>query len=117
MPVTVAVSSPIEILSPTAKPTILPTLMSLAEKTMAEQQKTGYRDSALEQLEEAKASLDRETQILQKAISELIELLPVCVDTGMTYEERVALREEEIEGLKKALCVLQNYNTDAMEEC
>jgi len=91
--------------------------MSLAEKTTAEQQKTNYRDSALEQLEEARSSLDTETEILQKAISELIELLPVCVDTGMSYEERVALREEEIEGLKKALCVLQNYNTEAMDEC
>jgi len=91
--------------------------MSLSEKTTAEEQKTGYRDSALEQLQEARAGLDRETEILQKAISELIELQPVCVDTGMTYEERVALREEEIEGLKKALCVLQNYNTEAMDEC
>ena len=35
-----------------------------------------------------------------------MELKPTCIDTGMSQEERVARREDEIE---KALCVLYAY--------
>lgn len=39
----------------------------------------------------------------------------MCIDTGMSYEERVEKREEEIEALHKALCIL---DTDGVEaEC
>lgn len=30
----------------------------------------------------------------------------MCIDTGMSYEERVQKREEEIAALKRALCIL-----------
>jgi len=90
---------------------------SLAEKTTAEEEKTGYRDSASEKLEEEKMGLATQTSILQKSLETLIELKPVCVETGMSYEERVAMRQEEIEGLKSALCILENYGTDGMDEC
>ena len=32
-----------------------------------------------------------------------MELQPACVDTGMSYEERVAWREQEIEALERRL--------------
>ena len=35
-----------------------------------------------------------------------MELKPTCIDTGMSYEERVARREAEIDALKQALEVL-----------
>lgn len=44
--------------------------------------------------------------LVDKALEELEELKPMCIDTGMTYEERVEKREEEIEALKGALCQL-----------
>lgn len=60
-------------------------------------------------LGEADDDLESESKILQSSIKELLELKPTCIDTGMSYEERVARREDEIEALKKALCVLTAY--------
>merc|ERR1740130_2396933 len=80
--------------------------ISLVEKQMAEELKTKQRDDALEELESADEDLRSQTDILKVAIRELLELKPTCVDTGMSYEERVARREDEIESLKKALCTL-----------
>merc|ERR1740130_1234382 len=79
---------------------------SLAEKRMAEEQKTDQKDDAITELESADEDLRSQTDILKVAIRELLELKPTCVDTGMSYEERVARREDEIESLKKALCTL-----------
>lgn len=80
--------------------------ISLVEKQMAEEQKTKQKDDALEELESADEDLRAQTDILKVSIRELLELKPTCVDTGMSYEERVARREDEIESLKKALCTL-----------
>jgi hypothetical protein len=81
---------------------------SLAEKNMAQEQKTKQKDNAIEEYESAEQDLESQTDILRIAIRELLELKPTCVDTGMSYEERVARREDEIESLKKALCVLSD---------
>jgi len=81
---------------------------SLAEKKMAEEQKTNQKDDAITELESADDDLRSQTDILKVSIRELLELKPTCVDTGMSYEERVARREDEIESLKKALCVLES---------
>jgi hypothetical protein len=81
---------------------------SLAEKKMAHELKTGQKDDAITELESADEDLRAQTDILKVAIRELLELKPTCIDTGMTYEERVARREDEIESLKKALCTLEH---------
>merc|ERR1719310_1500608 len=83
----------------------------LAEDKVALGEKEGYLDDAVTKLEEAQEKLDSESALLKTAISELLELQPACVDTGMSYAERVALRESEIEGLKKAACILENFET------
>jgi uncharacterized coiled-coil DUF342 family protein len=80
-----------------------------AEKKMSHDEKVKQKDKAVEDLEEAADSFKSESEILNVAIQELLDLKPTCVDTGMSYEERVARREDEIESLKKALCVLENY--------
>lgn len=54
-------------------------------------------------------SLDAALTGLEMAVTELVELHAACVDTGMSYEERVARREEEIEALKEAYGILDNY--------
>lgn len=75
----------------------------------AETEKKSSLDDTEEALESATADLESETGILKGAIEELLELKATCIDTGMTYEERVEAREEEIHALKKALCVLVNF--------
>merc|ERR1719230_1346055 len=49
------------------------------------------------------ADLKEHMTLLDDSMKQLEELNPQCVDTGMSYDERVAKREEEIEALKKAL--------------
>merc|ERR1719158_1000320 len=79
---------------------------SLAEKNMSHESKTRQKDTTIEEYESADSDLNSQTDILKLAIRELLELKPTCIDTGMSYEERVARREDEIESLKKALCTL-----------
>jgi chromosome segregation ATPase len=50
--------------------------------------------------------------LCDKALQELEELKPTCIDTGMSYAERVAKREEEMEALKKALCILDEEGVE-----
>jgi hypothetical protein len=50
--------------------------------------------------------------LLDKALEELEELKPTCIDTGMSYAERVAKREEEIEALHNALCILDEEGVE-----
>jgi len=82
---------------------------SLAEKEVAEEEKTKQKDDAEEKLSNDKDSLKSETDVLKTAVEELIQLHGACVDTGMSIEERIAAREDEIEALKKALCILESY--------
>mmetsp|Transcript_81594 Transcript_81594/g.128462 ORF Transcript_81594/g.128462 Transcript_81594/m.128462 type:complete len:699 (+) Transcript_81594:69-2165(+) len=53
--------------------------------------------------------------LLDAAVKEIEGLKPTCIDTGMSYEERVAKREDEMAALKKALCILDEENVES--EC
>jgi hypothetical protein len=54
-------------------------------------------------------------ELLDMSLETLEKLRPACVDTGMSYEERVARREAEIEALKNALCVLDEEDGEIAE--
>jgi len=73
-----------------------------------------------EELKSTNAAIDRtvddmETaqKLLDGALKTIEDLKPMCIDTGMSYKERAAKRDEEIEALKKALCAL---DPDGVEE-
>jgi len=85
------------------------TKKSLAEKTMAKDQKIKLKDEADTNLDKANGDLVDQMTILKGTIEELIELKATCIDTGMSYEDRVAMREQEIASLKKALCIFGAY--------
>merc|ERR1719443_1627127 len=53
--------------------------------------------------------------LLDDALKTLEDLKPACIDTGMSYSERVKKREEEMKALKKALCILDE--DDVEPEC
>jgi len=82
---------------------------SKKEKEEAHAQKDSQKTDRETKLGEASDNLDAQTNAVKNAIKELRELKPACVDTGMTYEERVANREDEISALKKSLCILGRY--------
>jgi hypothetical protein len=75
-----------------------------------------------EELKSTKAAIDRtvddmETaqKLLDGALKTIEDLKPMCIDTGMSYKERAAKRDEEIAALKKALCALDPDKVE--EEC
>lgn len=83
--------------------------MSIAEKTEAKTQMEDQKKDAVDKLEEDEKALKQKTDVVIGALKELQDLKPTCVDTGMSYEERVARREHEIESLNKASCILEKY--------
>jgi len=50
--------------------------------------------------------------LLDAALQEIEALKPTCIDTGMSFDERTAKRQEELDALKNALCIL---DTDGVE--
>jgi len=97
------------------------TQSSLSAKTQATTIQTKQKDDTNEKLEKATTGMNDKTELMVNTIKELLELQPACIDTGMSYKERVAAREAEIEALKKALCIFvayEKYGPDgAGEQC
>jgi len=50
--------------------------------------------------------------LLDSALKRLEELRPTCIDTGMSYSDRVEKREDEIGALKRALCILDTNSVE-----
>lgn len=72
----------------------------------AKKEKNSSLDDTEENMESANEDLDSQTELLKTALGEYMEMKKTCLDSGMSYEERVERREDEIQALKKALCVL-----------
>merc|ERR1719510_1288370 len=53
-----------------------------------------------------KEEMQDNMDLVDQALKAIEELKPMCIDTGMSYAERIQKREEEIKALKKALCIL-----------
>lgn len=85
------------------------TEISIETKTSEKQDKESENAATKSKIDEAMNDLTSNQELLDKALQELIELQPACIDTGMTYEERVAKREQEIESLKQAVCLLEKH--------
>merc|ERR1719262_200672 len=81
---------------------------SISTKSGLIDTKKGEREAAESAIETADGDLKREKGLLQAALDELLKLKPVCVDSGMSWEERSARRDQEIDALKQALKILQN---------
>lgn len=56
--------------------------------------------------QQKKGDLQAAQKILDDALKAIESLKPMCIDTGMSYQDRVAKREEEIAALCKALTIL-----------
>ena len=91
------------------------TKSSIAQKTTAKNAMDAEKVETEGTIAEDKESLTEEQSLLDKAIQEIMELQPACVDTGMSYEDRVAKREQEIESLKEALCILEKEGPEKEE--
>jgi len=79
------------------------------DKALKENEK-GHKDAKRKETQSALAATEEELKLTQtqldKAIAYYEKLKPTCVDSGITYEERVRRREEEIQSLQEALKIL-----------
>jgi len=73
-----------------------------AVKTAEIEHKESKKKDAEQALVMAKRSLEEVQGELDAALKYYEELKPTCVDVGVTWEERVAARKEEIQSLKEA---------------
>merc|ERR1719284_1598756 len=79
------------------------TMMSIAAKKNALEATTTELTEVMDNLSTA------EDELLDSAVKTWEELLPGCVaDPGMSYEERVARRNQELQALKDAYCILDD---------
>jgi len=93
---------------------------ALAVKNEANTQKTDQKNDVVQKYDDAWDLLNAESDKLQGALRELKDLKPVCITTGMAYKDRVSHREDEIESLNKALCILgkyEQYGPDGTQGC
>jgi predicted nucleic acid-binding Zn-ribbon protein len=83
-----------------------------AKETGKAQAETDLKETDMA-IAEGMANLSGSQKLLDDALKAIEELVPACIDTGMSYEERVAKREEEIEALKTAVCQLDVEKVEA----
>jgi chromosome segregation ATPase len=84
----------------------------IAGKTTKKELDEGDLHKTKTQLKKDSDDLKDQMQMVDAALEELEELKPMCIDTGMSYEERVEKREEEIDALKKAMCMLDSEGVE-----
>merc|ERR1712190_407969 len=68
--------------------------------------KTAKKQDESQALTVAKAALEETQESLDAALAYFDKLKPSCVDAGVSYEDRVARRKEEIQSLQEALKIL-----------
>jgi len=77
-----------------------------AQKNKDIEHKVKKKQDRSQSLEEAKKDLDGTKDELDAALAYYDKLKPDCIDSGVSYEDRVARRKEEIESLQEALKIL-----------
>merc|ERR1719253_119358 len=78
--------------------------------------KTGRVQTVSEMLSSSKVSLEQTEKQLAAAKEYYEKLKPSCVDAGMSFEERVARRNEEIGPLKEAYKILSGEDVPSFQD-
>ena len=92
------------------------TKSSIAAQEMGLKRTNEEHQTTSTDLAAALNDLKENQKLLDNSLKTLETLRPACIDTGMTWEEKVAKRNAEIEALKDALCVLDEED-QAIPEC
>jgi len=85
------------------------TFESKKDKALKENEK-GHKQAKVKDTKNALVATEEELKLTQEHLDKAVEyyekLKPTCVDSGISYEERVKRREEEIQSLQEALKIL-----------
>eukprot|EP00933_Yihiella_yeosuensis_P009396 TRINITY_DN1152_c0_g1_i2.p1 TRINITY_DN1152_c0_g1~~TRINITY_DN1152_c0_g1_i2.p1 ORF type:complete len:738 (-),score=250.14 TRINITY_DN1152_c0_g1_i2:180-2393(-) len=87
----------------------------IADRETGIELNTQYLDETHDNLEKGHNDLTNTMALLDAALESLVDLKSQCVDQGMSFKERQRERDEQIEDLKTALCLLDP--TNAGPEC
>jgi len=82
------------------------TSVDIAEKTKSSEHKSGKKADKTQQLSNRKDDLEATQKDLNAALEYYDKLKPSCVNAGVSYDDRVKRREEEIQSLQEALKIL-----------
>jgi len=77
-----------------------------AQKSKDIEHKTDKKQNEEQSVQEKKTDLESTQKELDAALAYYEKLKPSCVDAGVSYEDRVARRKEEIASLQEALKIL-----------
>jgi len=77
-----------------------------AVKENSSKHKASKKSDSETELHNSEEELKTQKEQLAAAVAYYEKLKPTCVDSGITYEERVKRREEEMQSLKEALKIL-----------
>ena len=77
-----------------------------AQKSKDIEHKTAKKQNQEQAPTEKRTDLEGTQKELDAALAYYEKLKPSCVDAGVSYEDRVARRKEEIESLQEALKIL-----------
>jgi len=80
--------------------------MDKAVKGQEVKNKEGMKQKTASATQDATTDLQSTQEELDAAMLYFEKLKPSCVDTGISYEDRVARREEEVQSLQEALKIL-----------
>jgi len=84
-----------------------------AQKQSDIESKTGSKQNREQSLEEKKGDLGGTQKELDAALQYYEKLKPSCIDSGISYDDRVARRKEEIDSLQQALQILNGEDVAA----
>jgi hypothetical protein len=77
-----------------------------SQKSTDIEHKTAKKQDESQALTEKSKDLEGTQKELDAALAYFDKLKPSCVDSGVSFEDRVARRKEEIESLQEALKIL-----------
>jgi len=84
-----------------------------AQKQADIESKTGSKQNREQSLEEKRSDLGGTQKELDAALQYYEKLKPSCIDSGISYDDRVARRKEEIDSLQQALQILNGEDVAA----
>merc|ERR1712045_1077409 len=80
--------------------------VDVAAKTKDIEHKTAKKQDETQALTTKRSDLEGTQKELDAALAYFDKLKPSCVDSGVSYDDRVARKKEEIESLQEALRIL-----------